>query len=191
MKRILLLALSTLILVPLSWWGAAGYRWGLGTLVSWTFAITGQSVSLHSVGVGLTRDGLTFLDRRWFYDIAFYGPVDLALYVSFCLASLKAAPRARGRAILVGVPILIVCQWAAVAACLAILKSQGAAMALHPGGDAEEFPLVRLVMSSLSWVGPLAVWVSLLGRSELASWRDATAVARPGARRTVRPPAGG
>src|SRR5206468_2227767 len=76
---------------------------------------------------------------------------------------------ARGRAIAIGLPILIVCQWVAISLCLALLIRNGAAIAAHPTGDAKEFPLVRLVMSSLSWVGPLAIWASLLGRSELAA----------------------
>lgn len=186
MRRVWLLALSTLVLVPLAWWCAHGYRWTLGTVVCQLFALAEQSVSLYDVGVGFNRDGLIFLDRRWSYQIAFYGPVDLALYVSLCLASLRATRAARGGAILKGVPILIALQLVSIALCLAILMRAGAAISSSARGHDTEFPLVRLIMSSVAWVGPLAVWVSLLGRSELDPRGFAVAAGTSPARRTGR-----
>ena len=93
-------------------------------------------------------------------DLDVFYPYDLAIFTALCLASSWAAWRARGRAIAIGIPILVVLEVASLFASFRILMN-----ARDPAAAERTFNgIIRMTGP----VSAAALWLLLLGRDRLS-----------------------
>jgi hypothetical protein len=139
-----------------------GYRTVIGEVLAWIFSAAGHPMRLAEVGVGIPNDALVFDDYRYWIRATCQAPVDLALFAAMCLASVGVSLQARLRSLLAGMGLLVVGELVMLSWCIVSMLRAGAHGEL---GFGSILTWTR-IMGTLSWVGPLAVWVLLLGRSE-------------------------
>ena len=129
----------------------------LAFLPAWAMAHPWQHALATVAGRMVAPNGteLEMTDLQLFY------PVDLGVFVALCLASGWATWARRRRALLIGAPILVLAEIAALALALSVLLRAG------PGGDAAQASATRLVDGLIRVTGlgvAAATWFALLGR---------------------------
>ena len=154
----------TVFTTPLSMFAARDYRLLIGKLVGLTSTWMGYPLELVSVGVGMPNDGLIFSNHRHWIQATCYAPVDLAFYAAMCLSTLGIDWKARVRILLRGAALLMAAHLALLALCLTSIILDAADGRLH---FQTQLTWTR-IMGTSPWVGPIAVWFLLIGRSRLA-----------------------
>jgi hypothetical protein len=157
------------LLAPACWLASDFYQRALAVAVSQVLALVGQPLDLGRV------------------DVA--APFDLGLFVALCLASRRAPWKARVRALLAGLPFLVVVEVLGVVCSVVIMlhfrNQPDAAEIAFRGGF--------YLSDTIPWVGAGLAWLWLLGPWELQSAilhargqgrGPATAVRRDHTRRT-------
>ncbi len=102
-------------------------------------------------------------------------PFDLGLFAALCLAQRGVSPRARRRALLTGIPLLVAVEIVVVVAGIAIEM-------LAPGAGVADGPAHHLnqhLMRTVPWVAAPLAWVVLSGGRELGRLGPAAALATP------------
>ena len=137
------------------------YQLALGAAVSRVLAAAGTPVDLARVNVG--------------------APFDLGLFAAFCLAS-GAAPRAaRGRALALGIPAMMVLE---VALCALAIGTIALRRAAGAGPDDASVRAAFYLTDTIPWVSGGLLWLAFLGPWVLPAAHGP--VPRPAARRAVR-----
>jgi hypothetical protein len=144
---------SALLSAP-AWLLMPAYQRALGRLASLTLRLGGLEVEFDEVMVA--------------------APIDLALFAAMCLASLHAPRPRRFRALLMGLPLLVVGEIAVVVVVvlLSLAAHPGAAAASHTSRAGE------YLTESIPWVNAALAWLFLLGQDELPE------LSRPAAKRS-------
>jgi hypothetical protein len=141
---------ATLAFVP-AWFVSHAWQHALGAVAARAVAPSGTELEM--------------LELELFY------PMDLAVFVALCLASGWATWRSRARALLVGTPIMIAAEFAALAVALATLLAAsdptGAAGAAMTSRQAEALRLTDALIRVTGLAIAAAVWFALLGREQL------------------------
>jgi hypothetical protein len=131
------------LLAPVCWLTSAFYQRWLAAAVNLVLALAGRPLDLGRV------------------DVA--APFDLGLFVALCLASRRAPRQARVRALLVGLPFLVLVEVLGVAGSVAIM--------LHfrdqPGAAEIAFRAGFYLSDTIPWLGAGLAWLWLLGPWEL------------------------
>ena len=110
-------------------------------------------------------------------EVQVMAPFDIGLFVALCLATPGTQRGARRRALLLGIPIMIVAEIVVVAL--------GIVPALFTGGtsdpDSRPARLGAYIIESVPWVSALVVWTALLGARHIGpALAAASRTARPG-----------
>ncbi|NOT34213.1 MAG: hypothetical protein HOP12_08605 [Candidatus Eisenbacteria bacterium] len=136
---------ATLVFAP-AWWLSKPWQAAIGAVAVRVVTPPGASLRITSLEL-------------------FY-PMDLAVFVALCLASGWASWARRGRGLLVGVPIMVVAEIAALALALASMLGARHAIA----GSAEQAAAMRLTDSIIRVVGlaiAALVWFVVLGHERV------------------------
>jgi hypothetical protein len=131
------------VLAPLGW--LASHRWQvlLAGAVNHVLALFGHPTDFGRVDVG--------------------APLDIGLFVALCLASRRAPVRERIRALLIGVPGMVVVEVVFASLAIGMMVARGS-RALDTD------PVMRagfLLTDTIPWVSGAVLWVILLGGWEL------------------------
>ncbi len=109
-----------------------------------------------------------------FVDLQLFYPMDVAAFAALCLASGWETWAARARALVLGAPLMVLAELAALSAAMAALMAAGAG---HGAGEAARLDsAVRLSDALIRATGlafAAALWFVLLGRRTLAASRGA------------------
>jgi hypothetical protein len=144
---LLVVAWATLLFVP-SWFVSSRYQ----------TAIAGAAGRLAAPRGGEIE----------FEEVELFYPFDLGIYGALCLASSWASWRRRGRALALGLPILIVVEILSVTLALRILLAAAASPdAAGAAGDAA-FRMATAIVRATGLIAAAAVWLVLLGRERLS-----------------------
>lgn len=133
---------ATVLAVP-CWAMADGYHWLLARAVEGTLALVGQRVTLDKLDV--------------------LAPNDLGFFVAMCLSTVSVPMRRRRRAVLVGLPILIVLE--VVISSIAVMWAL--VQTVDPNSPQALGTLRDRAMATLPWVIAPAVWLAMLGATAL------------------------
>jgi hypothetical protein len=125
-----------------AWWVSHPWQHALGALAARAVAPPGAELEM--------------VDLQLFY------PVDVAVFVALCLASAWASWPRRARALLLGVPAMILAEWLAlVASMAAMLAAGGTGEAASMAGAAR---LADALIRATGLALAAAAWFALLGR---------------------------
>jgi len=141
---------ATLAFVP-AWFVSHAWQHALGALAARAVAPSGTELEV--------------LELELFY------PMDLAVFVALCLASGWATWAARARAMLVGAPIMVLAEFAALALALATLLSASDPASASATRQAEALRLTDALIRVTGLAIAAAVWFVLLGREPLRARR--------------------
>jgi hypothetical protein len=139
-----------------------GYRSLLGDALAGIFTSAGHPMRLAEVDVGMSNDALVFADSSYWIRATCPAPMDLALFAAMCLASARMPLKLRLRSLVAGTSLLVLAELVMLSWCVASMLADGAHGVL---GFRSILTWTR-IMGTFSWVGPLAVWILLVGRSE-------------------------
>ena len=134
---------ATLVFVP-AWWVAHPWQHAIGAMASRIAAPRGAELEM--------------IDLELFY------PMDLGVFVALCLATLWTSWPRRLRAILIGTPIMVIAEIAALSLALAALLGAG-----DPASQAEASRWTDAVIRITGLAVAAAVWFVVLGRTRLGS----------------------
>ena len=138
---------ATLVFLP-AWWVSHPWQHAIGSMASRIAAPRGAELEM--------------IDLELFY------PMDLGVFVALCLATLWTPWPRRLRAILVGTPIMVIAEVAALSLAIAALIAAGG-----PGGDAnaqaEAGRLTDAVIRVTGLAVAAAVWFVVLGRTRMGA----------------------
>jgi hypothetical protein len=140
-------AWATLAFAP-AWWVSHAWQHALAAIASRIVAPRGSQIEI--------------------VDIELFYPMDLAVFVALCLASTWVGWSRRARALLVGAPLMVLAELAALTLALAIvLAANGAGTSV-----ARQEEAARLADSLIRVTGlavAAALWFLVLGRERFAA----------------------
>jgi len=134
---------ATLVFIP-AWWLAHPWQNAIGAIASRIAAPRGAELEM--------------VDLELFY------PMDLAVFVALCLASLWLPWRRRLQAMLIGAPVMVIAEIAALS--LAIVAILGAG---DPTKQAEAGRLTDGLIRVTGLAVAAAVWFVVLGRTRMGA----------------------
>ncbi len=127
-----------LLLAPPCWLLSNAYQRLLAGVLQALLELSGKGVSVYRLQV--------------------YAPFDLVLFTAMCLASRRAAASARWRALLLGLPILVVIE------VLVVLVAALPALLVHGEAMAVVVPrFTHYTIQTIVWVTAPLLWLVLLG----------------------------
>ena len=132
-----------LLLAPPCWLLSNAYQRLLANVLQSLLELSGKGVSV--------------------YQLQVYAPFDVVLFTAMCLASTSAAASARWRALLLGLPILVVIE------VLVVLVAALPAVLLRGGAMAVIVPrFTHYTIQTIVWVTAPLLWIVLLGSANSA-----------------------
>jgi hypothetical protein len=136
-------AWATVAFLP-AWWASHPWQRVIGAIAARAAAPPGTELDI--------------LDLELFY------PMDLAVFVALCLASGWASWRRRGRALLIGAPIVVLAEVVALTLSMAALLRAGTSAASQAEATRLADALVRMTGLGVA----AGVWFVALGRQRFA-----------------------
>jgi hypothetical protein len=137
---------ATLLFLP-AWWLSHAWQQALAALASSLVALRGSQVEI--------------------VDIELFYPMDLAVFVALCLASGWASWSRRLRAMLVGAPLMVLAELAALTLALAtVVGASGAGSTVPRQEEAARLADALIRVTGLAVAA--AVWFLVLGRERFA-----------------------
>jgi hypothetical protein len=128
-------------------------------LLAWFVATPYQHV-LASVAGRLAAPAGT--EVEW-VDLELFFPYDLSVYVALCLASLWAGWRARGRALAVGIPILVLAELVALVLAMKAMIGAMSGPTVDPTRAEDVGRFATGIIRVTGLVAAAAVWIFVLG----------------------------
>ena len=96
-------------------------------------------------------------------EVQLMAPFDLGIYVAMCLASRRAPPLVRRRALEWGIPLMVLLELLTIV--LAILVYF--ALAKQPAGEGAAMRVAENLIEFVPWASATTVWLMMLGAWEL------------------------
>jgi hypothetical protein len=149
MKWFVRFSVATLVLAIPCWLLSKPYQRILAATVEEILLMTGRTVKVFHLQV--------------------YAPFDLALFIAMCFASCSVPSSSRRRALLLGIPLLIVLEIVviALAAMPVVLVRRGPGSLVAPR-------LMAYAIQTLVWISGPVVWLLFLGAHEFRALSNAT-----------------
>lgn len=96
-------------------------------------------------------------------EVQLMAPFDLGIYVAMCLASRRAPPLARRRALEWGIPLMTLLELVTIVVAILVYF----ALAKQPAGERAALRAAENLIEFVPWASATTVWLTMLGAWEL------------------------